>query len=55
MIKELKSSMKKYNLFTLFLGILALFAVYIAHLSSNSCVAWSIGQPKMPDSLIKPD
>ena len=55
MIKKLNASLKSYNLSSMLLGILALFAVYIAQLSSNSCVAWTFEQPKIPQSLIKSD
>jgi len=55
MIKKLIVPLKNYNISTLLLGILALFAACIAQLSSNSCVAWSFEQPKMPESLRKYD
>jgi cyclic lactone autoinducer peptide len=55
MIKKLNTSLKIYNLSAMLLGILALFAVCIAQLSSNSCIAWTLEQPKMPDSLRKSD
>lgn len=54
MTRALKT-LTKDNLLAVLLGGVALFAVYIAQVSSNSCAAWSLEQPKIPESLIKVD
>ncbi|MFZ5988704.1 MAG: cyclic lactone autoinducer peptide [Bacillota bacterium] len=55
MIRTLKLGLTKENLLALVLGGIALLATFIAQSSSNTCLAWTMEQPKIPKSLIKAD
>lgn len=37
------------------LGGAAVFAAFLAQISSNACAVWAWEQPKMPKSLLKKD